>query len=157
VLLPCATRARASAEEPPAEPARDRQESIVATILLAEDSEAVRRVAEKVLVRFGARVIAVADGQQAVDRFGVDPGQFDLLFLDIMMPGLSGFEVAARCRSLRPDIPVLFCQRLCRRIVWGPRPKWSPTTRSCASPMIRTPCGLPCEKLVTGLGKPGQH
>ena len=60
------------------------------------------------LSRFGARVIAVADGQQAVDRFAADPGQFDLLFLDIMMPGLSGFEVAARCRAVRPDIPVLF-------------------------------------------------
>jgi PAS domain S-box-containing protein len=108
VLLPCQTRARALTEEPPAEPARDDQGSIAATILVAEDAEAVRRVAEKVLSRFGARVIAVADGQQAVDRFAADPGQFDLLFLDIMMPGLSGFEVAARCRAVRPDIPVLF-------------------------------------------------
>jgi PAS domain S-box-containing protein len=108
VLLPCATGTRATTKEPSAEPDQDDQGSIAATILLAEDSEAVRRVAEKVLDRFGARVIAVADGQQAVDRFAADPGQFDLLFLDIMMPGLSGFEVAARCRSLRPDIPVLF-------------------------------------------------
>jgi two-component system cell cycle sensor histidine kinase/response regulator CckA len=108
VLLPCATGERASTKKPSAESAQDDQGSIAATILLAEDSEAVRRVAEKVLTRFGARVIAVADGQQAVDRFATDPGQFDLLFLDIMMPGLSGFEVAARCRSLRPDIPVLF-------------------------------------------------
>jgi len=76
---------------------------------LAEDSEAVRRVAEKVLTRLGARVIAVADGQQAVDRFATDPGQFRPALLDIMMPGLSGFEVAPRaCRSLSPDIPVLF-------------------------------------------------
>jgi PAS domain S-box-containing protein len=107
VLLPCATGEGVSTKEPPANPDQD-QGSIAATILLAEDSEAVRRVAEKVLARFGARVIAVADGQQAVDRFTADPGQFDLLFLDIMMPGLSGFEVAARCRSLRPNIPVLF-------------------------------------------------
>ncbi|MGA9657399.1 MAG: response regulator, partial [Polyangia bacterium] len=73
-----------------------------------EDNDAVRRVAEKVLALIGARVIAVVDGQQAVDRFTADPGQFDLLFLDVMMPRLSGFEVAARCRSLRPEIPVLF-------------------------------------------------
>jgi two-component system, cell cycle sensor histidine kinase and response regulator CckA len=108
VLLPRETGGRAATEKSTAESNPDDQGSIDATILLAEDSEAVRRVAEKVLTRFGARIIAVADGQQAVDRFATNPGQFHLLFLDIMMPGLSGFEVAARCRALRPEIPVLF-------------------------------------------------
>jgi two-component system, cell cycle sensor histidine kinase and response regulator CckA len=108
VLLPCETRERAPATEPPAEPVASGPGSITATILLAEDNEAVRQVAERVLARFGARVIVAADGQQAVDRFAADPGQFDLLFLDVMMPGLSGFEVAARCRALRPGVPVLF-------------------------------------------------
>ena len=108
VLLPRETGERAPTDKPSAESTRDDQGSIDATILIAEDSEAVRRVAEKVLTRFGARVIAVADGQQAVDRFATNPGQFDLLFLDITMPGLSGFEVAARCRAIRPEIPVLF-------------------------------------------------
>ena len=65
-------------------------------------------MAERVLGRLGARVISAVDGQQAVDRFAAAPEQFDLLFLDIMMPGLSGFEAAARCRAIRPDIPVLF-------------------------------------------------
>ena len=156
VLLPCATRARASAEEPPAEPARDRQESIVATILLAEDSEAVRRVAEKVLVRFGARVIAVADGQQAVDRFGVDPGQFDLLFLDIMMPGLSGFEVAARCRSLRPDIPVLFASGYAAESL-GAKAEMVANDPILRKPYDPDALRAAVRKLVTGLGKPGQH
>jgi two-component system cell cycle sensor histidine kinase/response regulator CckA len=108
VLLPCETRERAPTEAPSPEPVADDHGSVAATILLAEDNDAVRRVAEKVLSLIGARVIAVVDGLQAVDRFAADPGQFDLLFLDVMMPGLSGFEVAARCRSLRPDIPVLF-------------------------------------------------
>jgi CheY-like chemotaxis protein len=108
VLLPCGTPERAAVEEPPAEPPANPPEPIAATILLAEDNEAVRRVAEHVLSRQGVRVVAVPDGQQAIDRFAADPGQFDLLFLDVMMPGLSGIEVAARCRALRPDIPVLF-------------------------------------------------
>jgi CheY-like chemotaxis protein len=93
---------------PRAEPAGDAREAIGATILLAEDNEAVRHLAEKVLGRLGARVVSVVDGQQAVDRFAADPGQFDLLFLDVMLPGLSGFDVAARCRAVRADIPVLF-------------------------------------------------
>jgi len=108
VLLPCETGEQPPPEVRPSEPAADIQEPVAVTILLAEDNDAVRRVAEKVLGLIGARVIAVADGQQAVDRFAADPGQFDLLFLDIMMPRLGGFEVAARCRSLRPDIPILF-------------------------------------------------
>jgi len=108
LLLPCETHEKTATEMLPTEPGTDGQTRLAATILLAEDSEAVRRVAEKVLGRAGARVVAVADGQQAVDRFAADPGQFDLLFLDIMMPGLSGFKVAAHCRALRPEIPVLF-------------------------------------------------
>jgi len=108
ILLPCETRERVPAAEPPAGPAPAGQGSIAATILLAEDDDAVRRVAEQVLGRLGAHVIAAADGQQAVARFAAGPGQFDLLFLDVMMPGLSGFEAASRCRSIRPDIPVLF-------------------------------------------------
>jgi PAS domain S-box-containing protein len=108
VLLPCETGEPMPTVAPAPEPATDGAQPVVATILLAEDNDAVRRVAEKVLALIGARVIAVVDGQQAVDRFTADPGQFDLLFLDVMMPRLSGFEVAARCRSLRPEIPVLF-------------------------------------------------
>ena len=108
MLLPCETREHAPVEEPRAGPAPDATDAIAATILLAEDNEAVRRLAEKVLGRLGARVISAVNGQEAVDRFVADPGQVDLLFLDIMLPGLSGFEVAARCRAIRPDIPVLF-------------------------------------------------
>jgi CheY-like chemotaxis protein len=108
VLLPCEVRQTAPEVESQAKPVSKAQGSIEATILLAEDNEAVRQVAERVLARLGARVIAVADGRQAVDRFAANPAQFDLLFLDVMMPGLSGFEVAARCRALRADIPVLF-------------------------------------------------
>ena len=108
ILLPGETREQAPAEAPPAEPAPPVTGPVTATILVAEDNEAVRLVAERVLGRLGARVISAVDGQQAVDRFAAAPEQFDLLFLDIMMPGLSGFEAAARCRAIRPDITVLF-------------------------------------------------
>ena len=108
VHLPCATGKAAAIVATPGVVDPDRKGFIGATILLAEDNEAVLRVARKVLGHLGARVIVAVDGQQAVDTFANDPDGFDLLFLDIMMPGLSGFQVAARCRALRPDIPVLF-------------------------------------------------
>ena len=108
VYLPCATGKMSAAVATPGVVDPDSQGYIRATILVAEDNEAVLRVAQKVLGRLGARVIIAADGQQAVDTFASDPDGFDLLFIDIMMPGLSGFQVAARCRALRPDVPVLF-------------------------------------------------
>jgi len=108
VHLPCATGEADSAVATPGVVDLDSQGFIRATILVAEDNEAVLRVAQKVLGRLGAKIVVASDGQQAVDRFANNPEQFDLLFLDIMMPGLSGFQVAARCRALRPDIPVLF-------------------------------------------------
>jgi signal transduction histidine kinase/ActR/RegA family two-component response regulator len=108
VHLPCATGKAIAAVATPGVVDPDSQGFIRGTILVAEDNAAVLRVAQKVLRRLGAHVISAADGQQAVDTFASDPDRFDLLFLDIMMPGLSGFQVAARCRALRPDIPVLF-------------------------------------------------
>ena len=155
VLLPCEKRERATPEMHPAEPGTNSQEPLAATILLAEDSEAVRRVAEKVLDRLGARVIAAVDGQQAVDQFAADPGKFDLLFLDVMMPGLSGFEVAARCRSLRPDIPVLFSSG------YAAESLRARAEMDSKDPILRKPYGAEAllaavRKLLTGSGKRGQ-
>jgi len=79
-----------------------------ATILLAEDNEPIRRVAVAALSRAGYTVETVEDGQAAVDRFQRAPATIDLLFFDVMMPRLGGFEAARRCRALRPEIPVAF-------------------------------------------------
>jgi CheY-like chemotaxis protein len=108
-----------------------------------------------VLTRFGARVIAVADGQQAVDRFATDPGQFDLLFLDIMMPGLSGFEVAARCRSLRPDIPVLFASGYAAESL-GAKTEMTANDTILHKPYDPDSLRAAVRKLVAGPGKRGQ-
>jgi two-component system, cell cycle sensor histidine kinase and response regulator CckA len=157
VLVPCEAREQAPASRPASEPARDGEKPITATILLAEDSEAVRRVAEKVLVHLGARVIAVADGEQAVSRFAADPGQFDLLFLDVMMPGLSGFEVAARCRGLRPDIPVLFASGYAAESL-GDKAEMAANDTMLRKPYDPDALRAAVRKLLTnpGPGRPGQ-
>ncbi len=108
MLLPWEARQPAAGDGPRVEPAGKAPDGITATILLAEDNEAVRRLAEKVLDQLGARVVSTSDGPQAVEQFAADPARIDLLFLDVMLPGLSGFEVAARCRAIRADVPVLF-------------------------------------------------
>ncbi len=77
------------------------------TILLAEDNEAIRRVASAALQHAGYEIRSVADGQEAVETFRHSPDSFDVLLFDVMMPRLGGFEAARRCRQLRPDIPVV--------------------------------------------------
>ncbi len=79
-----------------------------ATILLAEDNDPIRRVAAAALTRAGYTVESVEDGQAAVERFQRNPAGIDLLYFDVMMPRLGGFEAARRCRAIRPDIPVAF-------------------------------------------------
>jgi PAS domain S-box-containing protein len=78
------------------------------TILLAEDNEPIRRFAIAALSRAGYTVETVEDGQAALERFQRTPAAFDLLFFDVMMPRLGGFEAARRCRAIRPGIPAAF-------------------------------------------------
>jgi len=74
-------------------------------ILLVDDDEDVRSVAEMMLTDFGYDVAAAAEGGAAL-RIARER-QVDLLFTDVMMPGMNGFELAAAVRRLRPGLPVI--------------------------------------------------
>jgi len=78
------------------------------TVLVAEDDAQVRTLATRVLERGGYIVISAVDGADALRVFKDPPQRIDLLFLDVLMPGLGGFETARRCREIRREIPVLF-------------------------------------------------
>jgi len=78
------------------------------TILFAEDEESVRVVATAALQRAGYRVLAAANGDEAVAIARVFPGRIDLLVTDVVMPGMNGRELAATLQTLRPNLPVLF-------------------------------------------------
>jgi len=79
----------------------------MATILVVEDDPDVREYASSLLEQLGYRVIGAADGEAALDRLERDAA-IDLLFTDVVMPGLNGFEVARIAQSVRPGLPVLF-------------------------------------------------
>jgi two-component system, cell cycle sensor histidine kinase and response regulator CckA len=78
------------------------------TILLVEDDEAVRAVAERALGRFGYRVLAASRGEEALRIAREHDGVIDLLLTDIMMPGMNGVEVAGSVSQARPGIRVFF-------------------------------------------------
>ena len=81
-------------------------------ILLAEDNELNMEIAEFVLQNEGAEVTKAWNGQEAVEIFGKsEPGEFDVILMDIMMPVVNGYEATKMIRSLdREDakkIPII--------------------------------------------------
>jgi signal transduction histidine kinase/CheY-like chemotaxis protein len=79
------------------------------TLLLAEDDAMARHLAERVLVSAGYTITAVSNGAEAVEAIRRNGCQYDLLVLDVLMPGRNGRDVHEYAKSLRPDVPVLFC------------------------------------------------
>jgi two-component system cell cycle sensor histidine kinase/response regulator CckA len=80
-------------------------------ILLVEDEDSVRMVAERALSRQGYEVVTAGDGEDglAALRAALDAGErFDLVVSDVVMPGLDGPAMARELRKLAPDLPVLF-------------------------------------------------
>ena len=67
-------------------------------ILIVEDDPAVRDVVEHSLSREGMNTLAVADGESALARLREEAEPFDLVVLDVMLPGMDGVEV---CREIR--------------------------------------------------------
>jgi two-component system nitrogen regulation response regulator GlnG len=76
-----------------------------ARILVADDEDSLRWVLEKGLRQAGYEVTPAKDGESALRAFEAEP--FDLVFLDVRMPGLDGLTVLARLRELRSDATVV--------------------------------------------------
>jgi two-component system, cell cycle sensor histidine kinase and response regulator CckA len=78
------------------------------TILLAEDDGAVRRLARDILAKQGYTVLDARDGDEALASARQYPGAIHLLITDVVMPGLSGRDLAVRLTEERPNIRVLY-------------------------------------------------
>lgn len=77
----------------------------MANILIVDDDPAVQITIRLLLERAGHRVTIAGDGRRGLALF--EAGQFDLLFLDIFMPGMDGLETMRRIRMLQPGIPII--------------------------------------------------
>jgi PAS domain S-box-containing protein len=74
-------------------------------VLLIDDDERVRFTLELVLAKLGCEVQSVASGELGAQAFA--QREFDVVLLDLTMPGLGGIETLARLRQLSPDVRVV--------------------------------------------------
>ena len=87
------------------------------TVLVVDDEEGVREVAERMLQEIGFHTIAAEDGRHALEvleRFG---GEITAVLLDLSMPRMGGRETLVRIRALRPEIPVVMISGYTEQVV----------------------------------------
>ena len=99
--MPRATRA------PTRAPAKPAESWGTGTVLLVEDEDMVRAVAERALTRQGYSVLTAENGEAALELLS-SSGRPDLLISDVVMPLMDGPTMVARVRERYPDLPVLF-------------------------------------------------
>jgi CheY-like chemotaxis protein len=92
----------------PVNPSADAPRGGTETILLVEDEEQVRELARRVLERMGYAVLAAPDARSATAMADRHPGHIHLLLTDMLLPELSGRELAARLGIHRPAIKLLY-------------------------------------------------
>jgi CheY-like chemotaxis protein len=78
------------------------------TVLLVEDEDMVRRMTREVLEGAGYRVLEASSGFEALRMSAGHGGRLDLMLTDVVMPGMSGRELAERLAPVRPGMKVLY-------------------------------------------------
>ena len=77
-------------------------------ILLVDDEAVLRRLAGTILLRQGYVVVEAAGPTEALALGAAEPGSFDLILADVMMPGMRGWEMVDRLRASQPRARVLY-------------------------------------------------
>ena len=149
VYLPRLARRDQASATLPEEPG-PRHRPSRATILLVEDEDEVRDVVQDILMAEGYAVLAARHADDALRLSQAHDGPLDLLVTDMVMPGLSGPELAARLQPARADMKVLYisgyaASSLSEHGQLGPDMAFlaKPFTRSQLAERVREVLGVP--------------
>jgi len=91
---------------------RDVNKPVFATrassILIIDDEPSIHHLLADILSEFGYATFTASNGQEGVDLFTQHQHEIDLVLSDLFMPKLNGYEVLAKVRTLKPNIPFIF-------------------------------------------------
>jgi PAS domain S-box-containing protein len=87
------------------------------TILVVEDEEGVREVAERMLQDIGFETIGAEDGRHALDLMQEVGDRVTAVLLDLSMPRMGGAETFRRLREMKPDLPILMMSGYTEQVV----------------------------------------
>jgi two-component system, cell cycle sensor histidine kinase and response regulator CckA len=96
--------ATATGSRPPLE---SRAHPLAGTVLLIDDEEGVRGVADQMFQSLGLKTLTAADGVEGLELFGKHQADIALVLLDLTMPRMSGEETLRQLRALAPQLPVI--------------------------------------------------
>jgi PAS domain S-box-containing protein len=114
ILLPAVGGAAPKTEKASAERSEWRG---TGTILVVEDEEGVREVAERMLQDIGFETISAEDGRHALDLMKERGDSVTAVLLDLSMPRLGGAETFRRLRAMRPELPILMMSGYTEQVV----------------------------------------
>jgi PAS domain S-box-containing protein len=89
------------------------------TLLVVEDQAEVRHLAMEVLESYGYKVLGAASGPDALQLSEIYTGPIDMMVTDVVMPGMTGPELAAKLTAVRPRIKVLFMSGYADKLIAG--------------------------------------
>lgn len=78
-------------------------------VLLVDDEPPLVHMGRQMLEKLGYQVVTRTSASDALEAFRSDPFQFDIVVSDQTMPHLTGIQLTAKLRNIRPDIPVILC------------------------------------------------
>lgn len=90
----------------PAAAAAARKSHGRARVLVVDDEENIREILAEILMNGDHDVVTAADGAEALRRLRESAAEFDLVFTDLGLPGMNGYEVASEIKKIRPNLPV---------------------------------------------------
>ena len=96
-------------------------------VLFIDDEPAITEMASHILSHSGYKAMFFNDGNEALEYFSAHPHHFDIIITDLIMPIISGSEVATRCADINPNIPIILTTGFSEKISLASCRKWGVT------------------------------